>query len=250
MPVDVDQADRRQRLLHGHRQRRELGHYPAYQCRQLQALPGQLMAATECGVLDAGIGEVLQSINVGAQAAQCIALYLVERGVLQVGQAETHPRQWGAHFMCHCLRQNALAFQQLLQLLGHMVEGIGQRPHQRGAGAWRTRVQLSVAHLPGRLCQLRDVTPQAVDHHVHRQCHGHHQDQQQDGHAGHFAVLPALVGQRFVQRPQHHRVVAVADPLKAAHVLQVDLHAAVVEGGRWLAGSSFIASANGTMRRA
>jgi hypothetical protein len=83
--------------------------------------------------------------------------------------------------------------------------------------------------MPRRLGQLRDVAPQPVDHHVHRQRHRHHQDQQQDRHAGYFAVLPAFVRQRFVQRAQHHGVVAVADPLQAAHVLQVDLHAAVVE---------------------
>ncbi len=41
--------------------------------------------------------------------------------------------------MRHRLREH-LAFQQLLQLLGHVVEGIGQRPHQCGAGARRTRV--------------------------------------------------------------------------------------------------------------
>ncbi len=141
------------------------------------------MAAAERGVLDAGIGEVLQPIDISAQAAQGITLDLVQRGVLQVGQAETHPRQRRADFVRHCLRQHALAFQQLLQLLGHVIEGIGQRPHQRSAGARRAGIQLAVAHLPGGLGQLRDVAPQAVDHHVHRQRHGHHQDQQQDRHA-------------------------------------------------------------------
>ncbi len=187
------------------------------------------MAAAQCGVLHACIGQVLQPVNVGAQAAQRIALHVVKCAVFQLGQAETHPCQRRAHLVRHRLGQHPLAFQQLLQLLGHVVEGIGQRPHQCGAGARRTRVQLAVAHAPRRLGQLRYVAPQPVDHHVHRQCHRHHQDQQQDRHAGHFAVLPPLIGQCFVQRPQHHRVVAVTDALKAAHVLQVDLHAAVVE---------------------
>ncbi|KAG1182285.1 hypothetical protein G6F35_015646 [Rhizopus arrhizus] len=96
VPVDVDQAHRRQHLLHWHRQGGELGDHAAHQRRQLQPLAGQLVAAAEGSVLDAGVGEVLQPVDIGAQAAQCIALELIQRGVLEVGQAETHPRQRAA----------------------------------------------------------------------------------------------------------------------------------------------------------
>lgn len=81
------------------------------------------MATAKRGVLDAGIGQVLQPIDIGAQPAQGIALDLVQRGVLQVSQAEAHAGQRCAHFMCHRLRQRA-GFQQLLQLFGHVIEGI------------------------------------------------------------------------------------------------------------------------------
>ncbi|MNT10587.1 hypothetical protein D3C72_1454250 [compost metagenome] len=170
---------------------------------------------------------MLQPVDVDAKPRQRITLAVVQSGVFQVRKAEAHPRQRCTYFVRHRLGQHALAFQQQLQLFGHVVERLGQRPHQRGTGARRTAVELAIAHPSRGLRQLRDITPQPVDHHIHRQRHRHHQDQQDDGHAGGLAVLPAFFGQGLVQRPQDQRTAAVADALQAAHAVQLDLHVSV-----------------------
>lgn len=117
------------------------------------------MAAAERGILDTRIGQVLQPVDVDAQAGQRIALGVVQSGVFQVGQAEAHACQRCAYFVRHRLGQHALAVQQQLQLFGHVVERLGQWPHQRGTGAWRPAVELAIAHPSCGLRQLRDIAP-------------------------------------------------------------------------------------------